>query len=81
MSLETDLYNLFDGMTGFDKEATKAQMITQLSTELGAIIRTYVAAQTVTITPVNVVTAAMSNSGGPVVAANNLNGILVPPTD
>lgn len=58
----------YDGTTG----QTQTDAINKFAGDLADAIDTYVKGATLYSTPVDVATATMANSGGPVVAANNL---------
>jgi len=67
-----DVLKTYDGTTGKEQD----DAIDKFGDDLANYIDAYVKTATVVITPANVVTAALSNGGGSVVAANNLNGTL-----
>ena len=77
--LKTSIKTLLDTLKTYDGTTGKEQddAINKFCDDLSNYIDTYVKTATVTITPANIVTAGLSNGGGAVVAANNLNGTLV----
>jgi len=77
--LKISIKNLLDSLKTYDGTTGKQQddAINKFCTDLSDYMDTYIKTATVTITPANIVTAGLSNGGGAVVAANNLNGTLV----
>lgn len=65
------LKTLFDDMSKIEKEPEKARDL--FAEKLSGIISEYVRSASIFATPVQITSSAMSNGGGPVVAANNLN--------
>lgn len=55
-----------------DKTENPEAALDDLATKIADAIDSYIKGATIVATPANVVTAALSNGGGPVVAANNL---------
>jgi hypothetical protein len=63
----------YDGTSGKEQD----DAIEKFCDDLSTYIDNYVKTATVVITPADVATAVMSNGGGVVVSANNLNGTLI----
>jgi len=76
--LKNSIKTLLDTLKTYDGTSSKTQddAIGKFCDDLSTYIDTYVKTATVTITPADVVTAGLSNGGGAVVSANNLNGTL-----
>jgi len=60
----------FDGTTGKNIDDSIEKFADSVSTAIDDYIKT----STVTITPIQISSAGLSNSGGPVVSSNNLTG-------
>ena len=63
----------YDGETGHEP----SDAIDKFAADLADYVETIIKSSTVVITPIQITAATLSNSGGPVVAANNLNGTLI----
>jgi hypothetical protein len=68
--LQNDINTLLGEMSKIEKNPAKAQK--EFAKQLANIIDEYVKTATIVATPASIVTAALSNSGGPVVAVNNI---------
>lgn len=77
-ALEAAIAAAFNGVKDFDGTPgkTQADAIAQISADIATAVDTYTSAATVVILQSDIVTAALSNAAGPVVAANILNGTL-----
>ncbi len=71
IALKNKLKTLFDDMSKIDKDPQKAREL--FADKLSGIISEYVRSADVFATPLQITASTMSNGGGPVVAANNLN--------
>jgi len=76
--LKTSIKTLLDTLKTYDGTTGKEQSdaINKFCDDLSTYIDTYVKTATVVITPLDITAAALSNGGGAVVSANNLNGTL-----
>ena len=76
--LKTSIKNLLDTLKTYDGTTGKEQSdaIDKFCDDLSNYIDTYVKTATVVITPTDITTAGLSNGGGAVISANNLNGTL-----
>lgn len=76
--LKTSIKTLLDTLKTYDGTTGKQQddAINKFCDDLSTYIDTYVKTATVVITPIDITSAGLSNGGGTVVAANNLNGII-----
>jgi hypothetical protein len=77
-TLKTSIKALTNALKTYDGSSGKSQdeAIEKFAEDLSNYIDTYVKTATVVITPLNITEAALSNGGGTVVSANNLNGTL-----
>jgi len=68
--LKSDIKAAFDAVK--QQEDNQAQAIDTLAGRIADAIDSYIKQAAINATPLNVASAALSNGGGPVVAANNL---------
>lgn len=71
--LKSDIKTMLNELKAMDDQD---QSIDKFADLLSNAIDSFVKTGSVIATPADVVTATMSNSGGPVVAANNLNSTI-----
>ncbi|HSW64986.1 MAG TPA: hypothetical protein VLH56_16990 [Dissulfurispiraceae bacterium] len=74
LQLKNDIKAAFNAVK--DQEDNQAQAIDTLAGRIADAIDSYVRQANITATPAHVVAAALSNAGGPVVAANNLTSTI-----
>lgn len=73
-TLQNSIKAIYQTLATYDGSAgkTQADAINKASADLATAIETFVKSAQVTITPAHVTAGALSNGGGPVVAANNI---------
>lgn len=78
-TLKTSIKALVNALKTYDGTSGKTQSdaIDKFADDLSNYIDTYVKTATVVITPTDITTAGLSNGGGAVISANNLNGTLI----